>query len=229
VFNAEYDALPGMAPVENTDPPQYKPAHACGHNLIASASIGAFIACWEALKATGGTGIVRLLGTPAEESGGGKLRLLEAGAYAGVDACMMVHPGPLTPDKSLKALSFTRTLASQRIPVAFEGLASHAGLAPWNGKNALDALVASYVSISALRQQLKPTLRVSGIITNGGKAANIIPDHTTAEFSIRAESRKELDDLREKITHCFESGAKAADCTVNVNGWVIPLPNHLAH
>ncbi|KAI9767088.1 MAG: hypothetical protein M1840_005876 [Geoglossum simile] len=217
VFNAEYDALPGMALVENTDPPQYQPAHACGHNLIASSSIAAFVACWETLKATGGTGIVRLLGTPAEERGGGKIRLLEAGAYIGVDACMMVHPGPMTSDKSLTALSFTRSLASQRIPVAFEGLASHAGFAPWKGRNALDALVASYVSISALRQQLKPTLRVSGIITCGGKAANIIPDHTAAEFSIRAESRKELDGLREKVTHCFESGAKGANCTVTVN------------
>ncbi|KAI1502582.1 hypothetical protein F5X99DRAFT_417763 [Biscogniauxia marginata] len=217
VFNAEYDALPHMVPVPGTNPPEYKPAHACGHNLIASASIAAFIACWETLKATGKQGTVKLLGTPAEESGGGKIKLIEAGAYKGVDACLMVHPGPLASDKDLKALAFTRTLASQRLIADFEGLASHAGFAPWEGKNALDAFVISYTAISALRQQLHPSLRVAGIIRNGGKAANVIPDHTKAEYSIRASSRKDLDDLRVKITNCFNSGAQAAGCTVNID------------
>ncbi|KAI9737951.1 MAG: hypothetical protein M1834_009321 [Cirrosporium novae-zelandiae] len=217
VFNAEYDALPDMVLIPNTDPPQYKPAHACGHNLIASASIAAFIACWQALKETTFQGTVRLLGTPAEESGGGKIKLLEAGAYNNVDACMMVHPGPLTSDKNLRAVSFTTSLASQRVTADFKGLASHAGFAPWKGKNALDALVTSYAAISALRQQLHPSLRVSGIITNGGTVANVIPDHTEAEYSIRAESRKELEDLLEKIIHCFEAGEQAANCTVDVD------------
>ncbi|KAH0565070.1 hypothetical protein GP486_001538 [Trichoglossum hirsutum] len=217
VFNAEYDALPNMALIPDTDPPQYKPAHACGHNLIASASIAAFIGCWEALKFTGCPGIVRLLGTPAEESGGGKIKLLESGAYYRVDACMMVHPGPLTSDPDLRALAFTRSLASQRVTVDYGGVASHAGLAPWKGKNALDAVVTSYVGISALRQQLEPSLRVAGIITNGGKAANVIPDHTRAEYSIRAETRKDLDDLREKVVRCFEAGGQAAGCTADVD------------
>ncbi|KAI9775529.1 MAG: hypothetical protein M1839_001070 [Geoglossum umbratile] len=217
VFNAEYDALPNMTLIPNTDPPQYKPAHACGHNLIASASVAAFIACWQTLKATKHPGTVRLLGTPAEESGGGKIKLLQAGAYVNIDACMMVHPGPLASDESLRALAFTRSLASQRITASFGGLASHAGFAPWNGKNALDALVAAYVGISTLRQQLKPSLRVAGIVTQGGKAANIIPDYTSAEYSIRAGSRKDLDDLREKVTDCFEAGGKAAGCTTKVD------------
>ncbi|KAH8808671.1 hypothetical protein F5884DRAFT_379288 [Xylogone sp. PMI_703] len=217
VYNAEYDALPHMAVAPGTDPPQYKSAHACGHNLIASASIAAFIACWETLKLMGLPGTVKLLGTPAEESGGGKIKLLQAGAYNGVSACMMVHPAPLASDKSLRALAFTRSLASQRLIVDFEGVASHAGLAPWHGKNALDALVVSYAAISALRQQLHPSLRVAGIITNGGKAANIIPDHSRAEYSIRAPSRNDLDRLREKVTKCFESGAQATGCTTNVN------------
>ncbi|KAH0536539.1 hypothetical protein FGG08_006589 [Glutinoglossum americanum] len=217
VFNAEYDALPNMVPIKGTDPPKYKAAHACGHNLIASASIAAFIACWETLKAAKGTGTIKLLGTPAEESGGGKLRLLAAGAYNAIAACLMVHPGPMYSDKSLAAVSVTSSLASQRIIVDFEGQASHAGLAPWKGKNALDALVISYVSISALRQQLNPSVRVCGIITQGGKAANVIPDHTSAEFSIRAKSRKDLDDLREKIARCFKSGAEGAGCIAKVN------------
>ncbi|KAL7627529.1 hypothetical protein AAE478_001722 [Parahypoxylon ruwenzoriense] len=217
VYNAEYDALPNMVVIPGTNPPQYGPAHACGHNLISSASIAAFIACWETLKSVGLPGTVKLLGTPAEESGGGKIKLLQAGAYAGVDACMMVHPGPLASDKDLRALAFTRSLASQRLIADFEGLSSHAGFAPWHGKNALDALVTSYVAISTLRQQLHPSLRVAGIIRNGGKAANVIPDHSRAEYSIRAPSRKDLDDLRAKVTQCFESGGQAARCTTNVD------------
>ncbi|KAH7304446.1 hypothetical protein B0I35DRAFT_445231 [Stachybotrys elegans] len=216
-YNAEYDALPNMVVVPDMVPPKYKSAHACGHNLIASASIAAFVACWEMLKMLGLPGTVKLLGTPAEESGGGKIKLLQYGAYTNVDACIMAHPGPLASDKDLRALAFTRSLASQRLVVDFEGLASHAGIAPWDGRNALDAFVNSYVAISALRQQLHPSLRVAGIIKDGGKAANIIPDHSRAEYSIRAPSRKDLDDLRHKVTRCFESGGQAAGCTTKVN------------
>ncbi|KAF8249128.1 amidohydrolase [Wilcoxina mikolae CBS 423.85] len=206
VFNAEYDALPRMGL-------NGLPAHACGHNLIASASVAAFIAASEALKDSNGTGRLRLLGTPAEESGGGKVRLIGRGAYDDVDACIMVHPGPkFVENPELAAVSVTSTLASQRVSVSFHGKSSHAGFAPWEGKNALDALVISYVNISALRQQLKPTTRVCGIITEGGKAPNIIPDHTSAEFSIRAIRRDELRELCNKMKRCFEAGAAAADC-----------------
>ncbi|KAF8417160.1 hypothetical protein EV426DRAFT_624589 [Tirmania nivea] len=217
VFNAEYDALPNMVPEENSSQVKFKAAHACGHNLIASASIAAFIACWETLKANGGTGIVRLLGTPAEERGGGKIQLLEKGAYNGVHACLMVHPGPMYSDKSIAAVSVTRSLASQRLIVDFNGQAAHAGFAPWYGKNALDALVTSYVSISTLRQQLDPSCRVSGIVVHGGKAPNIIPDHTRAEYSIRAASAPALRDLEAKVIKCFHSGAEGTGCTVEVN------------
>lgn len=217
VFNAEYDALPNMVPVEGSNPVKYKAAHACGHNLIASASIAAFIACWETLKAKNGIGIIRLLGTPAEERGGGKLQLLEKGAYNSVSACLMVHPGPMYSDESIAAVSVTRSLASQRLTADFIGQASHAGFAPWLGKNALDALVTSYVSISALRQQLHPSCRVSGIVVHGGKAPNIIPDHTRAEYSIRAESAPVLKDLEGKVINCFRSGAQGTGCTVEVN------------
>ncbi len=218
VFNAEYDALPNMAPVPGSEPPQYRPAHACGHNLIASAAIAAFLACWDAVKKTpGSNATVRLLGTPAEESGGGKIKLLQAGAYNKVSACLMAHPGPLVSDKTLRAVSFTRTLASQRLVVDFGGRASHAGLAPWEGRNALDALVVSYSAISNMRQQLHPSLRVAGIVKHGGKAANIIPDHTQAEYSIRAPTRHALDQLRQRVVDCFHAGAQATGCTVKVN------------
>jgi amidohydrolase len=208
IFNAEYDALPRMGP-------NGLPAHACGHNLITSASVAAFIAASEILKAFKGEGRLRLLGTPAEESGGGKVRLIGRGAYDHVDACLMVHPGPkFEGNPKVKAVSVTTSLASQRVSVAFQGKSSHAGFAPWEGKNALDALVTSYVNISTLRQQLKPTTRVCGIITEGGKAPNVIPDHTSAEFSIRAAHRDELRVLCDKMERCFDAGAAAADCDV---------------
>ncbi|KAK6538456.1 hypothetical protein TWF694_010041 [Orbilia ellipsospora] len=200
-----------------TDSIERKPAHACGHNLISSASIAAFIACWEALKQSGSPGCVRLLGTPAEERGGGKLSLLKAGAYIDVDACVMAHPGPLVSDDSLKSCAITSSLASKRIVAGFSGVAAHAGLAPWEGRNALDALVNSYVSIATLRQQLLPSQRINGIITNGGKATNIIPDQARAEFSVRAENRKDLEDLCQKMIHCFEAGAMATGCSVQVD------------
>ncbi|KAF2672211.1 hypothetical protein BT63DRAFT_191451 [Microthyrium microscopicum] len=234
VFNAEYDALPSMVPDPDSKPPQLKPAHACGHNLIASASIAAFIACWQALKSTKQPGTIRLLGTPAEESGGGKIRLLKASAYLNINACLMAHPLPLSQDASIKALAFTTTLASQGITAEFHGVDAHAGMAPWDGKNALDALVNSYVGISALRQQLKPTNRVSGIITNGGSAANVIPAYTRAKYGIRAETRKELDELRKKVRRCFEAGSEAAGCTVDVDDthiayWDMISNSHLCH
>ncbi|EPS38604.1 hypothetical protein H072_7624 [Dactylellina haptotyla CBS 200.50] len=217
VFNAEYDALPNMKTSAGADPPKKSPAHACGHNLITSASVAAFIACWEALKDSQLPGIVRLLGTPAEESGGGKLRLLRAGAYLHTDACLMVHPGPLVSDPDLKACALTKSLASQKLIAEFEGVAAHAGIAPWDGRNALDALITSYVGITTLRQQLLPSQRINGIITNGGTAANIIPDHTRTEFSIRAQNKTGLEDLCQKVTRCFHGGATATGCSVKVD------------
>ncbi|KAF3902723.1 hypothetical protein AA313_de0202398 [Arthrobotrys entomopaga] len=194
-----------------------KPAHACGHNLITSASIAGFIACWEALKLSNSSGCVRLLGTPAEEKGGGKLDLLKAGAYIDVDACIMAHPGPLVPDETMRSCAITSSLASKRMVADFQGVPAHAGLAPWEGRNALDALINSYVSIATLRQQLLPSQRINGIITNGGKATNIIPDQARAEFGVRAENRKDLEVLCQKMIHCFEAGAMTTGCSVQVD------------
>ncbi|OAL33679.1 hypothetical protein AYO20_07017 [Fonsecaea nubica] len=201
VFNAEYDALPGIG-------------HACGHNLIATSSIAAFIATAEALRDSGREGRVRLLGTPAEEGGGGKVRLIRAGAYEGVDACLMAHPSGRMP-VNMDGVAAGKCLARRQVKVTFKGQNAHAGVIPWNGKNALDAVVASYVNISLLRQQLAPTIRVHGVIREGGAEPNIIPDSASLEYFLRGSSFAELLELSDKAKACFEAGALATGCHVD--------------
>jgi amidohydrolase len=209
-FNAEYDALPGIG-------------HACGHNLIATSSIAAFIATCEAMKAqaeslsaSGFT--VRLLGTPAEESGGGKVRLINKGAYKGIDACLMVHPVPMVPGKpDLMGMATTLEggfLANDKVKVTFTGKPAHAAAAPWEGINALDAVVAAYVNISLLRQQILPTQKVHGVIVNGGERPNIIPMSAKVDYYIRSPTKKTLKPLTEKVLKCFEAAATATGCKV---------------
>ncbi|KAH6884570.1 hypothetical protein B0T10DRAFT_579291 [Thelonectria olida] len=208
VFNAEYDALPGLG-------------HACGHNLIATSSIAAFFATTDAIRDKNIKGRVRLLGTPAEEGGGGKVRLIQAGAYEGVDACLMAHPtGCLPPDgtQTLDGVSAAKSSARRQIKVKFQGQNAHAGNSPWHGKNALDAVVSSYVNISLLRQQLPPTARVHGVIRQGGAEPNIIPDSTSLEYYVRDGSTEQVHDLSHKVEACFKAGAAATGCTVEC-GW----------
>ncbi|KAH7035107.1 uncharacterized protein B0I36DRAFT_317644 [Microdochium trichocladiopsis] len=241
IFNAEYDALPVTSKLPRTTRPGVSASHACGHNLITSSSVAAFTSCWEALKHKNreeayldhrvprATMFVRLLGTPAEESGGGKIKLLRAGAYEGASACLMAHPGPLAwTDTSLRALALTSSLASQRLIVNFDGQASHMafhqptstgttdGAIHSNRKNALDALVIAYVSISALARELKPPARVFGFIRSGGTAANVVPDRTRAEYSIRAKTIQELVALRKEVTRRLKAGGAEAGCTTHV-------------
>lgn len=208
VFNAEYDALPGVG-------------HACGHNLIATASISAFIATVETMKARfpnhqGYT--IRLLGTPAEEGGGGKLKLLDAGAYRGVDACLMVHPVTLGHnDGSVQGIQIAGPeglLANNKIRVKYSGTTAHAAGAPWEGVNALDAVVSAYVNISMLRQQILPTQRVHGIISNGDYRPNVIPNEATLEYYIRSPDSKTLKSLTDRVFNCFEGAAQATGCKV---------------
>ncbi|KIW24551.1 uncharacterized protein PV07_10260 [Cladophialophora immunda] len=201
VFNAEYDALPGIG-------------HACGHNLIATSSIAAFIATAEALRDSGREGRVRLLGTPAEEGGGGKVRLIRAGAYEGVDACLMAHPMGCMPS-NLDGVAAGKSLARRQVKVTFKGQNAHAGVIPWNGKNALDAVVASYVNISLLRQQLAPTVRVHGVVRQGGAEPNIIPDSASLEYFLRGSTFAEVEQLSDKAKACFEAGALATGCQVD--------------
>jgi amidohydrolase len=202
----EMDALPSMG-------------HACGHNLIATSSLAAFLATTEALRADGGEGRVRILGTPAEEDGGGKIDLLRAGAYKGVDACLMGHPGPRV--VPIDGIANGKCMARAGVTATFKGVNAHAGNAPWQGRNALDAAVAAYNSISMLRQQITPDQRVHAIIAKGGERPNVIPDLTVIELYARAENSTQLEDTCQRLIGCFEGAARGAGCTVELDWYVI--------
>ncbi|XP_065913317.1 xaa-Arg dipeptidase-like [Dysidea avara] len=194
----EYDALPEIG-------------HACGHNLIAEAGIAAALGIKAVLKTHGAPkGLLTIMGTPAEEGGGGKINLIEKGAFESIDVAMMVHPCPSNH-------AMPTALAIMTLEIIFHGKAAHAAAFPWEGVNALDAAVITYNSISMLRQQMKPTWRVHGIITNGGAKPNIIPELTKMEYYLRAPTRSEVKDLYSKVMACYEAAAKATGCTVEVS------------
>jgi amidohydrolase len=204
VFNAEYDALPGIG-------------HACGHNLIASASFAAFLGVAAALKSSNRPGRVRLLGTPAEEGGGGKLKLIAAGAYRDAAASMMVHPGPghkLPP--SIRGVSFVRMLANIKMQVHFTGREAHAAIAPWDGVNALDAVCLSYNAISMLRQQIRPYERIHGVFRSAGDRPNVTPADCTVEYYVRSATRAGAEALWGRVRRCFEGAALATGCEMRV-------------
>lgn len=189
---AEYDALPNIG-------------HACGHNLIATSALGAGLALQQVIGKLPGR--VSVYGTPAEEGGGGKVLLVNRGAFAGVDAALMFHP-------STQNMSNRGSLASTRVNVVFRGRASHAAAAPDRGINALDAVIQTFNNANALRQHLRDDARVMGIITNGGSAANIVPDYASAHFSIRAVDREYADEVLAKFRRCAEAGALATGATL---------------
>jgi amidohydrolase len=197
---AEYDALP-------------KIGHACGHNLMAAMATGAGIAAAQVADDLGLT--IEVIGTPAEEVGnaGGKILLLERGAFAGIHAAMLVHPTPMPFDAIGEG-----TLAVALFDVHYTGKASHAGVAPEQGINAADAMTIAQVAIGLLRQQLPSTIRISGIVTDGGEAANIIPSQTSARYNLRAPSFDELLELRARVTRCFEAGALATGASLSIVG-----------
>jgi amidohydrolase len=201
---AEYDALPGVG-------------HACGHNIIAAASAGAGLALAPFADDLGLTVVV--LGTPAEEGGGGKILMLERGAFEGVHAAMMVHPWP---NERLGA----RCLAVDHFDVTFSGREAHASAAPWEGVNALDALTVSQVAIGLLRQHLRPGDQVHGVVRHGGEAANVVPASTTGRYMCRAETLDDLSALRLRIRACFEAGALATGATVSFRE-LSPVYSHM--
>ena len=147
-------------------------------------------------------GKVVVLGTPAEEGGGGKIKMIENGCFDEVHFCLMAHP------KSFSCI-YPTCLAMQDVQVTFHGLSSHAAAFPWEGINALDAAIMAYNSLSVLRQQLKPTWRFHGVITDGGAKPNIIPDKASMAYYVRAPTEEELKELRDKVHRCFESAAQA--------------------
>ncbi|KAI0795524.1 aminoacylase 1-like protein 2 [Abortiporus biennis] len=197
--NSEMDALPGVG-------------HACGHNLIAIAGVAVASALREVLKKYNINGSIVLLGTPAEEGGGGKVQLLDAGAYNEMDICLMCHPAPGPPHSG----SLSASLALSRTEVQYYGHTAHAALSPWEGRNALDAAVSAYTNISLLRQQLKPTNRVHGIIEGKDWAPNIIPDYSKMVSYVRGLSRVDVEAAVPRVHACFEAAAKATGCEVNI-------------
>lgn len=197
-FCSEYDCLPGIG-------------HACGHNIIAAIGVGAAMAAAAVADEIGLT--VTLLGTPAEEVGdaAGKVLMLERGAFEGVHAAMMVHPGPI--DVALPPL-----IAASAFDVLYTGKEAHASAFPELGLNAGDALVVAQTAIGLLRQHIRHTDRIHGIITKGGDAPNVIPAHTAARYIVRSKKVEQLDRLFSRVRSCFEAGALATGCKVSIEG-----------
>lgn len=192
---AEYDALPGVG-------------HACGHNVIAAAGVGAALALAEVADDVGLT--VRLLGTPAEEGGGGKVLMLDAGSFDGLHAAMMVHPSPFE-SASMGCLAVTH------VDVRYGGKSAHASAFPELGRNAADALTVAQVGIGLLRQHIGPDARIHGIVTDGGDAPNVVPERTAGTWLVRHETLDELAELYPRVRACFEAGAVATGTELEVH------------
>ena len=192
---AEYDALPVVG-------------HACGHNIICAASLGAALALAPLVDDIDLR--VSLLGTPAEEGGGGKIAFVEGGFFDDVHAAMMVHPFP-APDAATPSI-----IAVRQLSVTYQGRAAHAAAYPQHGINAADAIVVAQTAIALLRQQLLPSDRIHGIVTKGGDAPNIIPAETRAAFMVRATTRQRMDEVVALVRRCFEAGALATGAELDL-------------
>lgn len=193
----EYDALPGIG-------------HACGHNIIAAAGMGAGLALAAVAEEAGGR--LRLMGTPAEEGGGGKIEMARAGAFAGVDAAMMVHPY----DRDMGRMN---AIAVQHVLARYEGFAAHAAVSPHLGRNALDAAVLGYMNVAALRQHILPTERIHGIFLKAGDKPNIVPHEAEMDWYVRSATIESLQPLKRRVASCLEASAAATGCSCSLE-WV---------
>src|SRR4051794_33964348 len=191
---AEYDALPAIG-------------HACGHNIICAAAVGAGLALLPLADDLGIT--IKVFGTPAEEGGGGKILMLERGAFDGVHAAMMVHPAPTE-------MPEMPCLAVSHLDVHYTGKEAHASAWPEQGINGADALTIAQVGIGLLRQHIRQSDRIHGIVTHGGDAPNVVPGHTAGTFLVRSRTLAELADLEPRVRNIFEAGALATGCTHTV-------------
>ena len=204
IICAEYDALPGIG-------------HSCGHNLIATSSIATFIAAAEAMKKHNIEGRLRILGTPAEEGGGGKAKLIDAGAFPKeTAAAIMAHPIAahqiFNKPGYYQGLAGLKLIASHKFKIEFRGKPAHAGGEPWNGLNALDAAVSAYANVGLLRQQMEPDERVHGVIENGGTVPNVITEYTRMNWNVRSPTIERADKLLKRVKNCFEAAALASGC-----------------
>lgn len=192
---AEYDALPGIG-------------HACGHNVIATSALGATLGLQAVADMLPGK--IRLIGTPAEERGGGKELMARAGAFDNVDAALMIHPAGVN-------LSSMPSICVAEVQVVYHGKSAHASAMPHKGINALDGLLLAYQAISNLRQHIRATERIHGIITQGGDAPNIVPNRSVGEFYVRAANEQDLAKLKPRVQACFAAGATGSGCEVEIN------------
>ena len=191
---AEYDALPGIG-------------HACGHNIIATSALGAVLALNDVKTQLHGN--ITLLGTPAEERGGGKEVMARNGAFDHVDAAIMIHPAGVN-------LSTMPCICVAEVNAIYHGKSAHASAMPHKGINALDGLLLAYQGISNLRQHIQATERIHGIVSEGGQAPNIVPDRAVGEFYVRAKNEEDLEALKPRVQACFEAGAKASGCELEL-------------
>jgi amidohydrolase len=187
---AEYDALPEMG-------------HACGHNLIATMAVGTGVAAKEAVETLGGT--LMVIGTPAEEMEGGKIIIANRRGFEDLDIAMMVHPGNAD-------IATTQALAAQTLYIEYFGKEAHAAACPEEGRNALEAMILAFNAINSLRQHVKDDVRIHGIITDGGQAANVVPGHSAGNFLVRAAEDAYLDELKLRVLDCFNAAAAATGC-----------------
>lgn len=193
-YMSEYDALPGIG-------------HGCGHNILGTVSTGAGIVLKEIIDEIGGTVVV--FGTPAEETSGAKVAYVENHEFDNVDIAMMAHPGS----------EYTKSgtsLALEPIQFEFFGKTAHAAAAPEKGVNALDAAIQTFNSINALREHVKSDSRIHGVILDGGKAANIVPDYSKSQFYVRSTSKTYNMELLEKVKNCARGAALATGCELKM-------------
>ena len=208
-FMSEYDALPGVG-------------HACGHNLICTASLGAGKALADAIKAKGIPGTVVVMGTPGEEGRGGKVEIVNQGGLEGLDAAIIAHP-----DK--KTRTWKGCFAVERFDVVYTGKAAHASGAPEKGINALDAIMLLFHGINAWREHLPEKTRIHGIVTDGGEAPNIVPERAAASFYLRADKQQQVEDMMQRFKRIAEGAALMTDCGCAIEsnevGYKSGLPN----
>ncbi|MDY0395314.1 M20 family metallopeptidase [Virgibacillus halophilus] len=206
-YLAEYDALPGVG-------------HGCGHNLIGTMSTGAGVLLSKCIQQTGGTVVV--LGTPAEETNGAKVPMSEEGVFNGIDAAMIVHPNG-------DSYRSGKSLAMDAIQFAYTGKSAHAASAPEKGVNALDSVIQLFNGINALRQHVPSSVRIHGIIADGGKAANVVPDYAVAQFYVRAEERLLLDDVVEKVKNIAEGAAQMTGAKLAISNYELSYDNMITN
>ena len=206
-YLAEYDALPGVG-------------HGCGHNLIGTMSVGAGVALSKLVDDIGGT--VVILGTPAEETNGAKVDMSKAGMFADIDVAMMVHP-------SAESGKSGKSLAMDAVQFAYTGKTSHAAASPEKGINALDSVIQLFNGVNALREHVPSDVRMHGVITNGGEAANVVPGEAVAQFYLRAAERKTLDEVNVKVKAIAEAAAQMTGATVEISNYELSYDNMITN